>query len=156
MSKSEVKTVIVSVPFEGYDEWGAEIERSVERDIERLESDEDSDEDHLAALRAGDVDYDAIYDAAANEYVSEFDELASEELGIKLGLQFESRTESEIFVSMPVASGKRLLGKSEQVLPDLDSLGWNEFLCNGLSDVADTMQRTFANMAESTDVFYPI
>jgi hypothetical protein len=51
---------------------------------------------------------------------------------------------------------KRLLGKSGQVRHDLGHLGWNEFFRNKLSGVGDTMEKTFANMAEGTDVFCPI
>lgn len=96
MKRGRIQKVIVSLPFDGYDDWDAEIERSIEREIERLEDEEGDDGDFLAALKRGDVDYDAIYDQAAAEYVAQFDEVASEELGINLSLRFERWNEGGI------------------------------------------------------------
>jgi len=156
MKRSESQKVIVLLPFDGYDEWDAEIESSIERDIERLENEEGADEDFLASLKQGDVDYDPIYDEAAKEYVAQFDELASEELGIKLSLRLESWNERGIYASMPIAVAKRLLGPSDKKPQDLGAFTWNELFCDRLSDVDDTTATIFAHLAESTDVFYPM
>ena len=156
MKRGRIQKVIVSLPFDGYDDWDAEIERSIEREIERLEDEEGDDGDFLAALKRGDVDYDAIYDQAAAEYVAQFDEVASEELGINLSLRFERWNEGGIFASMPVAVAKRLLGTSDKTPQDLDLLTWNELFCDRLSDVEDTTETIFSHLAESTDVFYPV
>ena len=156
MRKSKPQSVIVSLPFNGYGEWDAEIELAIERDIERLEGEEDADNDFLAALKKGDVDYDAIYDDAARKYVSYFDRLASEELKIELGLQFKGRRDFEILATMPAAAAHSLLRKAGYGRKKLDSLEWNALLCNELSDVDETMTDVFAYLAESTDVFFPL
>ena len=169
-----MKRVLLRMPFESEGDWEAEIDRSVERDIERLQSEieeattpHEDDRKFLKALEAGDVDYEAILRAAGPEYVTQFSEAASAVLGVDLDLRFETMqfgADTAIGASMPITVARKLLKAAKESgaversahFDDIDAGGWGDLLERWLPDASDLEERVFADMAESTDVFYPL
>jgi len=127
--------LIVNIPFAGFYEsfYSAEIDHAEEQQIENMatESDHETDEmsqpeelrltEHeLSEIFIRHTDYSAAYAKVARWYAAAFDQEASEAIGIKLGLRFESMTSpreynfetDRLFCYVPLSAMRGLLKAS--------------------------------------------
>jgi hypothetical protein len=81
--------------------------------------------------------------------------LASREQGFELSLRFDRIDTGNIFASMPIVAARNLLQDSDEPPEKVGPSGWEWLFRENLQDCEETFQIIFAQMAESTDVFYP-